>query len=61
MEKELEPRHTSSTSIATNSKSNYITEIESLNRELDIKERIITQLLNPVKERSQTRIDLPCL
>ena len=60
MEKEL-PRHTSSTSIATNSKSNYITEIESLNRELDIKEHIITQLLNTVKEISQTRIDLPCL
>ena len=48
IKKELESLHTNS----THSTTNYITEIKSLKRELDIKERMITQLLNTVKEIS---------
>ena len=36
--------------------TNYITEIESRERELDIKERMITQLFNTVKEISTVNI-----
>ena len=46
IKKELESLHTNS----THSTTNYITEIKSLKRELDIKERMIRQLLNTVKE-----------
>ena len=45
IKKELESLHTNS----THSTTNYITETKSLKRELDIKERMITQLLNIVK------------
>ena len=45
IKKELESLHTNSTYSTTN----YITEIKSLKRELDIKERMITQLFNTVK------------
>ena len=48
IKKELESLHTNS----THSTTNYITEIKSLKRELDIKERMTTQLLNTVKEIS---------
>ena len=48
IKKELESLHTNS----THSTTNYITEIKSLKRELDIKERMIMQLLNTVKEIS---------
>ena len=48
IKKELEFLHTNS----THSTTNYITEIKSLKRELDIKERMIMQLLNTVKEIS---------
>ena len=41
---------------STCSTTNYITQIESLKRELDIKERMITQLLNTVKEISTVTI-----
>ena len=46
IKKELESLHTSSTYSTTN----YITEIRLLKRELDIKARMITQLLNTMKE-----------
>ena len=46
IKKELESLHT----IWTCSATNYITEIEALKRELDIKERMIAQLLNTLKE-----------
>ena len=52
IKKELESLHTNSTCSTTN----YITEIESLKREVDIKERMITQLLNAVKEISAVNI-----
>ena len=52
IKKELESLHTNS----THSTTNYITEIKSLKRELDIKERMITQLLNTVKEISTVNI-----
>ena len=52
IKKELESLHTNSTYSTTN----YITEIKSLKRELDIKERMITQLLNTVKEISTVNI-----
>ena len=52
MKKELESRHTNLTYRTTNSSSNYITDVESLKRELDIKERMIMQLLNTAKEIS---------
>ena len=52
IKKELESLHTNSTCSTTN----YITEIESLKREVDIKERMITQLLNTVKEISAVNI-----
>ena len=52
IKKELEPLHTNS----THSTTNYITEIKSLKRELDIKERMTTQLLNTVKEISTVNI-----
>ena len=52
IKKELESLHTNS----THSTTNYITEIKSLKRELDIKERMITQLLNTVKEVSTVNI-----
>ena len=50
--KELESLHTNSTCSTTN----YITETESLKRELDMKERMITQLFNTVKEISTVNI-----
>ena len=46
IKKELESRHANSTYSTTS----YITEIESLKRELDMKERMITKLINTVKE-----------
>ena len=46
IKKELESRHANSTYSTTS----YITEIESLKRELDMKERMVTKLLNTVKE-----------
>ena len=52
IKKELEPLHTNS----TRSTTNYITDIESLKRELDIKERMITRLLNTMKEMSTVNI-----
>ena len=52
IKKELESLHTNSTYSTTN----YITEIKSLKRELDIKERMITQLLNTVKEISTVNV-----
>ena len=52
IKKELESLHTNS----THSTTNYITEIKSLKRELDIKERMTTQLLNTVKEISTVNI-----
>ena len=52
IKKELESLHTNS----THSTTNCITEIKSLKRELDIKERMITQLLNTVKEISTVNI-----
>ena len=52
IKKELESLHTNS----IHSITNYITEIKSLKRELDIKERMITQLLNTVKEISTVKI-----
>ena len=52
IKKELESLHPNS----THSTTNYITEIKSLKRELDIKERMITQLLNTVKEISTVNI-----
>ena len=42
--------------ISTFSTTNYINEIESLKKELDMKERMITQLLNTVKEISTVNI-----
>ena len=52
IKKELESLHSNSTCSTTN----YINEIESLKRELDMKERMITQLLNTVKEISTVNI-----
>ena len=52
IKKELESLHTNSTCSTTN----YINEIESLKRELDMKECMITQLLNTVKEISTVNI-----
>ena len=52
IKKELESLHTN----LTYSKRNYITEIESLEREYDIKERMIMQLLNTVREISTVNI-----
>ena len=52
IKKELEFLHTNSTHFRTN----YITEMKSLKRELDIKERMITQLLNTVKEISTVNV-----
>ena len=52
IKKELESLHTNSTSSTTN----YINEIESLKRELDMTECMITQLLNTVKEISTVNI-----
>ena len=52
IKKEVESLHTNSTCSTTN----YINEIESLKRELDMKERMITQLLNIVKEISTVNI-----
>ena len=52
IKKELESLHASSTCPTTN----YITEIESLKRKLDIKERMFTKLLNTVKEISTVNI-----
>ena len=52
IKKELESLHSNSTCSTTN----YINEIESLKRELDVKERMITQLLNTVKEISTVNI-----
>ena len=52
IKKELESLHINS----THSTTNYITEIKSLKRELDIKERMTTQLLNTVKEISTVNI-----
>ena len=46
IKKELESRHANSTYSTTS----YVTEIESLKRELDMKERMITKLINTVKE-----------
>ena len=50
--KELESLHTNSKCSTTN----YITEIESLKKELDMKEHMITQLLNTVKEISTVSV-----
>ena len=52
IKKELESLHTNSTCSTTN----YITKIESLKMELDMKERMIPQLLNTVKEVSTVNI-----
>ena len=52
IKKELESLHASSTCPTTN----YITEIESLKRKLDIKECMFTRLLNTVKEISTVNI-----
>ena len=52
IKKELESLHSNSTCSTTN----YINEIESLKKELDMKERMITQLLNTVKEISTVNI-----
>ena len=52
IKKELESLHTNSTCSATN----YINETESLKREPDMKERMITELLNTVKEISTVNI-----
>ena len=52
IKKELESLHTNS----THSTTNYITEIKSLKRELDIKERMIRQLLTTVKEITTVNI-----
>ena len=52
IKKELESLHTNSTCSTTN----HITEIESLKRELDMKERMITQMLNTVKEISTIKM-----
>ena len=52
IKKELESRHTNSICSTTS----YITEIESFKRELDMKERMITILLNTVKEISTVNI-----
>ena len=52
IKKELASHHTNS----THSTTIYITEIKSLKRELGIKERMITQLLNTVKEISTVNI-----
>ena len=52
IKKELDFLHTNSTHFT----ANYITEIKSLKREYDIKERMITQLLNTVKEISTVNI-----
>ena len=52
IKKELESLHSNSICSTTN----YIMEIESLKRELDVKERMITQLLNTVKEISTVNI-----
>ena len=52
IKKELESLHSNSTCSTTN----YVNEIESLKGELDMKERMITQLLNTVKEISTVNI-----
>ena len=52
IKKGLGSLHTNSTCSTTN----YVTETESLKRELDIKERIITKLFNTVKEISAVTI-----
>ena len=52
IKKELESLHSNSTCSTTN----YINEIESLKRELDVKERMITQLINTVQEISTVNI-----
>ena len=52
IKKELESLHTNSACSTTG----YITEIESLKRELDMKERMIIKLLNTVKEISTVSI-----
>ena len=52
IKKELESLHSNSTCSTTN----YINETEPLKRELDMKERMITQLLNTVKEISTVNI-----
>ena len=52
IKKELDFLHTNSTHFT----ANYITEIKSLKREYDIKERMITQLLNTVNEISTVSI-----
>ena len=52
IKKELESLHSNSTCSTTN----YVNEIESLKRELDVKERMITQLLNTVKKISTVNI-----
>ena len=46
IKKELQSFHTNSTCFT----KNYVTETESLKRELDIRERMVTPLLNTVKE-----------
>ena len=52
IKKELESLHTNS----THSTTNYIKEIKSLKRKSDIKERMITQLLDTMKEISTINI-----
>ena len=56
IKKELKSLHTNSTCPTTN----YITENQSLKRELDIKERMITQLLNTMKRYIYRKYDTEC-
>lgn len=48
--KELQAHRINSACLTTNSNSNYLSGIESLKRELDIKECMIAQLLSTMKE-----------